>query len=210
LLFGSKAAECQKDVDFVTFDPKTGKASVKAPKTMKDLYVTCKVNKTALEGEVENKILSLTVTAPIPSACMLDVSTIPQTIKAGTTGTIFTVKTVLKPTTVPDTAKYCPGDKFSFSCNPAASWATYDDKLGKATFAVPKDAKAIKMTCNFEKKALNGEIEKKSVSMAIEEFDGKTADNFETADSAKAGGWKLDFDKIGHSGDQNVCKSKLL
>jgi hypothetical protein len=142
---------CNPKSTHFKFDEKTGKASATAPKSNTAMKTQCTFTKKSVGGESEVKTITVVFEAIPKSKCMLSVAAIPS-LKAGSTGSIYTVKTVSsKPMTVPDTQKYCPGDKFSYYCDPKTTWAKYDTKTGKASIAVPKDAKNMKMTCVFMK-----------------------------------------------------------
>lgn len=61
---------------------------------------------------------------------------------------------------ITDVAKQCPGDKFTFNCSDM-QYYKWDPKTTNVAAKVPHLKQDVTLKCTVEKKALNGDVEKK-------------------------------------------------
>jgi hypothetical protein len=89
-------------------------------------------------------------------------------MKSGTNGSVGGLKTVAAPHhTVRDTYKQCPGDKFTFACDPKNTFTSFDIKTGVASIKAPRSNVDIAMSCKLTKYALNKQVETKYFKFKI-------------------------------------------
>jgi len=91
--------KCYPTNNFVTFDAKTGKASAKTPRTSRNISVSCKVYKTALNKQQESKELRFTVLALPASVCAINPKMVSMSMKPGTSGSMSAVISTKKTST---------------------------------------------------------------------------------------------------------------
>jgi len=84
------------DMKFLSFDPKTSTGKSWVPILKEDLKVTCKIIKTAKNGEIEKRDITVEyLAAPkTKSGCAIDTSKIPQTMQAGIKGSLKVIRTI--------------------------------------------------------------------------------------------------------------------
>lgn len=80
---------------------------------------------------------------------------------------VITQKTTTGVVEVKDTARQCPGDKFSMECAPKSTWATFDATKGLATANPPMAIGATSVLCVLKKTAVNGEIEELKFKLSV-------------------------------------------
>lgn len=161
--------ECNPMADYMKYDMKTGKASVKAPVTIKANMMThCKIEKNSADGKYEYKKFELTVMPVAKSVCRLEKGIESFTMKAGEKKSGM-IATFMDGRPIKDILKDCPGDRFLVECTPKLTWFSYLPNTGMGTVMAPKDLKdRVTVACTYTKRALNGEVEEKKTKITIE------------------------------------------
>jgi len=163
------------DMQYYKFDAKTGITFAKVPHLKQDLINKCTVEKKASNGEVEKKEVVVKYLATPKSLCMINPDVKSSEEKSGFEGNMNMGVTVgfrmpgatagsttkAKPdNSITDVAKQCPGDKFTFNCSDM-QYYKWDPKTTNVAAKVPHLKQNVTLKCTVEKKALNGDVEKK-------------------------------------------------
>jgi len=162
---------------YLQFDKITGKASATAPRGNKKIEHDCKIVKNAFNGEQERKEFKLTM-LPIPpkSKCMINPEVKSSEQKSGFEGAMnmlvevgfrmpgstagSTMPAAGAPKKVSDVAQQCPGDVITMKCSDM-QYYKFDAKTSITSAKVPHMKQDVTIKCTVEKKASNGEVEKK-------------------------------------------------
>jgi len=154
------------DMKFLSFDPKTSTGKSWVPILKEDLKVTCKIIKTAKNGEIEKRDIEVVyLAAPkTKSLCMINPDVKAAEFPSGPTGqgslnmaslirgTPATTAGGKPNTKVTDVAKQCPGDVFAMTCSDKR-YLSFDSKTSTGKSWVPYLKEDLKVTCNITKTA---------------------------------------------------------
>lgn len=190
--------ECNPTADYMKYDPKTGKASIKIPTTIKaNLMTHCKIEKKSADGKYEYKKFELTAIPAAKSVCRLEKGIDSFTMKAGEKKSGM-IATFHDGRPIKDILKDCPGDRFLAECTPKLDWFEYVVTTGMGNIYAPTNLKEnVTVGCTYTKRALNGEVEEKKVKITIEAAPKSPCKiNAEVQSSAMEGGSSSKFGMV--------------